>query len=149
MSGGAWRGLSLAFACALLLLAFRVYIGRFERLLEDHTIFAGVTYTDAHVTLTGMLIVAGALVVGALIALVNAVSAPRVRWLVAAVAPAAACYVAVGVLGWYVNGKILRRRVLPRGQLRAFKLLMPLLRREESRPPAVGMSLLAIARKGT
>ncbi len=52
-----------------------------------------------------------------------------------------------GVLGWYVNGKLLRRRVLPRGQLAGFKLLMPLLRREESNPPSVGMSLLATARK--
>ena len=52
-----------------------------------------------------------------------------------------------GVIGWYVNGKILRRRVLPKGQLRAFQLLLPLLRREEKRPPEFGMSLLAIARK--
>ena len=37
----------------LLTLAVRVYLGRFERLFEDHTIFAGVTYTEAHVTLTG------------------------------------------------------------------------------------------------
>ena len=52
-----------------------------------------------------------------------------------------------GIVGWYVNGRILRRRVLPRGQLAAFKLLMPMLRREETNPPSVGMSLLAIARK--
>jgi SAM-dependent methyltransferase len=52
-----------------------------------------------------------------------------------------------GILGWYLNGKILRRRVLPRGQLKAFKLLLPLLRREETNPPSTGMSLLAIARK--
>jgi 2-polyprenyl-3-methyl-5-hydroxy-6-metoxy-1,4-benzoquinol methylase len=52
-----------------------------------------------------------------------------------------------GILGWYVNGRILRRRVLPRGQLAAFKLLMPMLKREEANPPEVGMSLLAIARK--
>jgi glycosyltransferase involved in cell wall biosynthesis len=52
-----------------------------------------------------------------------------------------------GVFGWYLNGKILRRRVLPRAQLQAFKLLLPLLRREESHPPAFGMSLLAIGRK--
>jgi glycosyltransferase involved in cell wall biosynthesis len=52
-----------------------------------------------------------------------------------------------GILGWYLNGRILRRRVLPRGQLAAFKLLMPLLKREESKPPPVGMSLLAVARK--
>jgi len=50
-----------------------------------------------------------------------------------------------GVLGWYVNGKILRRRILPRAQLAAFKLALPLLRREERNPPTYGMSLLAIA----
>jgi glycosyltransferase involved in cell wall biosynthesis len=53
----------------------------------------------------------------------------------------------MGIFGWYVNGKILRRRVLPAGQLAVFKLLLPALRREESNPPPVGMSLLAIARK--
>ena len=32
-------------AAVLLVLAFRVYLGRFERLFADHTIFTGVTYT--------------------------------------------------------------------------------------------------------
>ena len=54
----------------------------------------------------------------------------------------------IGILGWFVNGRILRRSVLPRAQLQAFKLFFPLLRREEKNPPATGMSLLAIARKG-
>ena len=53
----------------------------------------------------------------------------------------------VGILGWFVNGRILRRRVLPRAQLMAFKYLLPLLKREETRPPKRGMSLLATARK--
>jgi glycosyltransferase involved in cell wall biosynthesis/phospholipid N-methyltransferase len=53
----------------------------------------------------------------------------------------------VGILGWFVNGRILRRSVLPRAQLQAFKLFFPLLRREEQNPPTTGMSLLAIARK--
>ena len=52
-----------------------------------------------------------------------------------------------GVVGWYVNSRILKRRVLPRGQLRAFSWLMPILRRETANPPGFGMSLLAIARK--
>ena len=52
-----------------------------------------------------------------------------------------------GAIGWWINGRLLKRRVLPRGQLAAFKLLMPLLKREEKRPPATGMSLLAVARK--
>jgi glycosyltransferase involved in cell wall biosynthesis len=53
----------------------------------------------------------------------------------------------IGILGWYVNGRILRRQVLPRTQLQAFKFLLPFLRREERHPPKIGMSLLAIARK--
>jgi uncharacterized membrane protein (UPF0182 family) len=108
MGVAAWRGLSVAFAFGLLMLAVRVYLGRFDRLLEDHTIFSGVTYTDANVTLTGMLVVAAALVLGAAMALVNAVSAPRIRWLLASVAPAAVCYVGVGLLGWYVNSFIVK-----------------------------------------
>ncbi len=39
----------------------RVYISRFEALFDEHTIFSGVTYTDAHVTLTGLLVVCAAL----------------------------------------------------------------------------------------
>ncbi|MGZ7042493.1 MAG: UPF0182 family protein, partial [Thermoanaerobaculia bacterium] len=53
-------------------------------------------------------VVAFALVLGAAMALVNAVSAPRIRWLVASVAPAAVCYVGVGLLGWYVNSFIVK-----------------------------------------
>jgi len=113
-SSSAWRGLSIAFAFVLLALAARAYLGRFERLFEDHTIFAGVTYTEAHVTLTGMLVVSIALSIGALLALINAVSAPRVRWLVLAIAPAAVCYVLTGIAGWYVSSFIVKPNELVR-----------------------------------
>src|SRR5216683_866173 len=109
-----WRGLSITFAFLLLILAMRVYLGRFERLFEDHTIFGGATYTDAHVTLTGMLVVCAALILGAVIAAVNAVSVPRGRWLVAAILPAAVCYVALGVVGWYVSSFIVKPNELVR-----------------------------------
>ena len=109
-----WRGLSIAFAFLLLILAMRAYIGRFERLLEDHTIFGGVTYTDAHITLTGMLVVCAALVLGAVIAVINAVRVPRGRWLVAAIVPAAVCYIAVQVVGWYVSSFIVKPNELVR-----------------------------------
>jgi glycosyltransferase involved in cell wall biosynthesis len=52
-----------------------------------------------------------------------------------------------GVFGWWLNGRVLKRRVLPKMQLKAFSLVKPLLKREEIRPPNYGMSLLAIARK--
>jgi SAM-dependent methyltransferase len=52
-----------------------------------------------------------------------------------------------GIFGWWLNGKILRRKVLPRAQLRGFNLMLPFLKREEANPPSSGMSLLAIARR--
>ena len=57
----------MPFAVVLLMLAVRVYLGRFEQLFDDRggAIFSGVAYTDANVRLTGMLVVAGALALGA------------------------------------------------------------------------------------
>jgi len=111
-----WRGLSIAFAFLLLIIAIRVYISRFELLLDDHTVFGGVTYTDAHVTLTGLLVVCIALVVGAVIAIINAVRAPRGRWLIAAILPAAVCYVALQGVTWYVSSFIVKPNELVREQ---------------------------------
>jgi uncharacterized protein len=109
-----WRGFSIAFAFLLLTLAMRVYISRFERLFDDHTIFGGVTYTDAHVMLTGLLVVCIGLILGAAIAAVNVVSAPRTRQLVAAVVPAAFCYLALQIIAWYVGNFIVKPNELVR-----------------------------------
>ena len=118
-SGGirlSWRGFSTTFAFLLLILAMRVYLGRFERLFDDHTIFGGVTYTDVHVTLTGTLIVCAALVLGAVIAAVNAVMKRRGRWLAAAILPAAVSYIALQVVGWYNSTFIVKPNELVREQ---------------------------------
>jgi len=109
-----WRGFSIAFAFWLLILAMRAYIARFERLFDEHTIFGGVTYTDAHVMLPGMLAVCAALVLGAAIAAINVVSVPRARWLLAAVAPAAVCYIILQIISWYVNSFIVKPNELVR-----------------------------------
>jgi uncharacterized membrane protein (UPF0182 family) len=111
-----WRGVSIAFAFVLLTLAIRTYFGRFEQLFEDHTIFGGVTYTDAHVMLTGMLVVCAALVLGALIVAVKSVSAPRGRWLVVAILPAVFCYITLQVVAWYVSSFIVKPNELVREQ---------------------------------
>ena len=50
-----------------------------------------------------------------------------------------------GVLGWWLNSRVLRRRVLPRGQLAVFRWIQPLLTLEEKRDPPFGMSLLVLA----
>jgi len=52
-----------------------------------------------------------------------------------------------GVFGWWLNSRVLKRRVLPRAQLATFRWIMPLLRLEERRAPRFGMSLLALARR--
>ena len=52
-----------------------------------------------------------------------------------------------GVLGWWLNSRVLRRRVLPKGQLAAFRWILPFLRLEEKKAPSFGMSLLVQARK--
>jgi uncharacterized membrane protein (UPF0182 family) len=111
-----WRGFSTAIAFLLLNLATRAYLGRFERLFDDHTIFGGVTYTDAHVMLTGMLIVCAALVLGAVIATANAVSIGRGRWLAVAILPAIVCYVTLQVVGWYNSTFIVKPNELVREQ---------------------------------
>ena len=98
-----WRGVSIAASFLLLALAIREYVGRFDRLFASHTIFSGVTYTDAHITLTGMLFISVALVVGAVIAFAGGLFKPRARWLLAAVVPAAVCWIVTGVAGWYTS----------------------------------------------
>jgi uncharacterized protein len=109
-----WRGFSLAFGFLLLILAMRAYIARFERLFDEHTIFGGVTYTDAHVMLPGMLAVCAALVLGAAISTINVVAVPRVRWLMVAVAPAVICYLVLQISGWYVSSFIVKPNELVR-----------------------------------
>ncbi len=111
-----WRGLSLTFAFLLLILAVRVYLGRFDLLVEDHTVFAGVTYTDAHITLMGLLVVCIALLIGALVSAANAFTVARGRWLIVAVLPAVLCFAAVNVAGWWMSSFIVKPNELVREQ---------------------------------
>src|SRR5450432_1586016 len=113
-----WTPFSITFAAFLLVLAVRVYLSRYDSLFDDHTIFSGVTYTEAHVTLPGLLFVCVALILGALIAIANAFtpSLRRVRWLLAAVAPAAFCYIVLQIAGWYVQSFIAKPNELVREQ---------------------------------
>ncbi len=109
-----WRGVSIAIAFLLLVIALQVYLSRFGTLFEEHTIFSGVSYTDAHITLTGLLIVCAALIVGAVIALINVVTTPRVRWLVLSAVPAIGCYLVLQIVAWYVGSFIVKPNELDR-----------------------------------
>jgi hypothetical protein len=109
-----WRGLAIAVAALLLTVMVQVYFGRFDLVFGDHTIFSGVDYTQAHITLAGLLVVCGALLVGAAIALTAAVRAPRLIWIVGSVVPAVVCYIAVQLVAWYVSTLIVRPNQLNR-----------------------------------
>ncbi len=109
-----WRGISVTIAFLLLVLAMTAYVDRFELLLEHHTLFDGVNYTDAHVTIPGLLIVCAALVLGAVAAAFNAARDSRGSWVLVAAAPAVVSYVALGIAGWYVSSFIVKPNQLVR-----------------------------------
>ena len=109
-----WRGLSLAGGCLLAILAVNEYIGRFDLLFDHHTIFDGVNYTEAHVTLLGMGFIAAALLIGAVVAIAGGIVKPRGRWLLVAVLPAVGCYIVFGIVGWYVSNFVVNPNQLDR-----------------------------------
>jgi uncharacterized protein len=109
-----WNVLSIPVALLLAAIAARVWIGRIELLIADHTVFSGVTYTDAHVFLRGMAIVCILFLVGAAIACLNFVSRPRLRWVVLAPIPAIAAWIVVQMVGWYVASFIVKPNQLDR-----------------------------------
>jgi uncharacterized membrane protein (UPF0182 family) len=109
-----WRGLSVTVALLLLVVAMTVYVNRFQLTLEHHTIFDGVTYTDAHIMIRGLLVVCAALLLGAAIAVVNAVRQSRGRWIVIAIIPAVFCYGVLAIMGWYVGSFIVKPNELVR-----------------------------------
>jgi uncharacterized protein len=109
-----WRALSACVALLLLVLALREYLGRFELLFQDQTIFAGITFTDAHVTLPGTLVICIALMGGAGIALAGALATPRPHWVLASFVPAVACFILVGLISWYVNNFVVKPNQLVR-----------------------------------
>lgn len=52
-----------------------------------------------------------------------------------------------GLPGWWLAGRVLRRRLIPGGALRAYDRLVPLFRWERWLPWRLGQSLIAIGRK--
>jgi uncharacterized protein len=108
------RGVSFSLAFLLVVLAWRVYLSRFDSLFEDHTIYSGVGYTDAHYVIPGLLVVVFALLLGALVAIYNGLRARRIVGLVVALAPAVLFYVGLTLVSWYVTGFIVKPNQLVR-----------------------------------
>jgi predicted SAM-dependent methyltransferase len=53
----------------------------------------------------------------------------------------------IGILGWFLDSRILRRKRLPPFQLRIYNLFVPLFKLEKFFPLPFGTSLLAVAEK--
>ncbi len=110
------RFFSAGAAFLLIVLAVRTYLGRFDRITTDHTIFSGVTYTDAHVILGGLLLTCFALIIGAGIAGMNLFLEPRTFRLIGAPVPAVACFVVVQLVAGYVSSFVVKPNELVREQ---------------------------------
>jgi hypothetical protein len=53
-----------------------------------------------------------------------------------------------GIFGWWLNGRVLKRRALPAGQLKLFESVAPLLTGlEDLLCPPLGLSLVVVAIK--
>ncbi len=53
-----------------------------------------------------------------------------------------------GILGWFINGTVLRRSILPEGQVRTFDRMIPVfIFMEKIIPIWIGQSLIAVGRK--
>ncbi len=93
-----FAAISWTFALVLLAIALDVYLSRFPYLWDDHQTFSGVTFTEANYLLPALRLVSVALVIGAVIAVINALTQKRLRLLLAAVALPVAVYVVGGVV---------------------------------------------------
>ena len=106
---------SIGLAAFLLAFAWRVYLSRFPYLWSDHQSFSGVTYTEANYLLPALTLVALALVLGAVICLVNAFTKRGVRLPLLAVAIPVVVYVIGAVIvPAYVNSFIVKPNELGR-----------------------------------
>ena len=98
-----------------LILAWRFLLSRYPYLWVDHQTFSGVTFTEANYLLPGYAWVAGALMLTALISVVNAFVFRRVRILIAGIAIPVLVYLVAGVIvPWYVTNFIVKPNELGR-----------------------------------
>lgn len=114
-TGTAFATVSCALSAFLLVLAWRTYLSRFPYLWNDHQTFSGVTYTEANYLLPALLFVSVALIVAAVVSLLNAFTKRGFRLLLIAVAlPVAVYIVGVVIVPTYINSFIVKPNELGR-----------------------------------
>lgn len=114
----AYSASSLALAVFLALLAWRTYLSRFPYLWEDHQTFSGVSYAEAEYLLPALYLVAGALLLAAIISLINAFSKRGLRLLILALAlPLAVYVIGVYIVPAYVTNFIVKPNEIGRAHV--------------------------------
>ncbi|HET9209840.1 MAG TPA: glycosyltransferase [Thermoanaerobaculia bacterium] len=53
----------------------------------------------------------------------------------------------LAIPGWYINGRLLKRRHFSRSQLKIFNMLVPVIRRVDGLIPGKGLGIIAVGRK--
>lgn len=110
-----FASVSFALAVFLLLLSWRTYLSRYPFIWGDHQIFSGVTFTEANYQLPGLVFVSIALIIAALIAVVNAFTRRGLRLLLAGIAiPVAVYLVGVFLIPGYISSFIVKPNELGR-----------------------------------
>jgi uncharacterized protein len=106
---------SLPLAAWLVTLGWRFVLSRYPYLWEDHQTFSGVTYVEANHLLPANVWVAVALVITALICLINGFALRKVRILIAAFAiPIAVYVIGIVIIPAYVTSFIVKPNELGR-----------------------------------
>jgi uncharacterized membrane protein (UPF0182 family) len=114
-SAVAYKWVSICLAIFMILLAWRAYLSRYPYLWQDHQLFSGVTFTEANYLLPALLLVAVALILGAVIALINAFTKRGLRLLLLAVAlPIAVFLIGTILVPAYVTSLIVKPNELGR-----------------------------------
>ena len=114
-SGAAFRGVCCALALFMLVISWRTYLSRFPFLWDDHAVFAGVTYTEAHYTLPALLILCVVLIVAAIVLVVNAFSVRRFSLLLIALAlPVATYIIGIVLVPSYIQSFVVKPNELDR-----------------------------------
>ncbi|MEO6906290.1 MAG: UPF0182 family protein [Abditibacteriaceae bacterium] len=99
---------SLALSVMLVVFAWSSWLSRYSEIWHEHDLFAGISYTQAHVTLPGLAILAITLLACALFSIANALWWRRLRWLLVSLLLPIGFYVGIGLTASYVSNFVVK-----------------------------------------
>jgi uncharacterized protein len=110
-----YRALSIGLALFFICLAGSFYLSRFSFLWQDHQSFSGVTYTQANYLIPGLTVLSIALLISALVLILNALTEKRLRLVLLSLAlPAGIYLIAILVIPSYIASFVVKPNELQR-----------------------------------